>query len=264
MESLTLTFELLGLLFVTGLLAGLLDSIAGGGGLIAFPVLLGTGISPLQALATNKLQGSFGTTTAALHFLRHGEIGRDGVIFAIVCTFAGATLGTLAVSHIESRMLMTFIPLLLIANALYFLFSPRVGDVERHRRISMGAFSIIIGCGIGFYDGFFGPGTGAFFALAFVALLGFSLKQATAHSKLLNMISNLAALLFFIIGGHVIWSIGLIMGVGQMLGATVGAHLVIRRGTALIRPLLVFVSIALTVRLVMTDPTNPIRQLLGF
>ena len=259
-----LTIELLALLFMTGLLAGTLDSIAGGGGLIAFPILLGTGMSPLQALATNKLQGSFGTTTAALHFLRHGEIDHEGLIFAVFCTFIGAMLGTLAVSHIDSRILMTFIPVLLIANALYFLFSPRVGDVERHRRISMGAFSMIFGAGLGFYDGFFGPGTGAFFALAFVSMLGFSLKQATAHSKVLNMTSNLAALLFFILGGHVVWSIGLVMAAGQVIGATVGAHLVIRRGTALIRPLLVFVSIALTIKLVAADPINPIRQLLGF
>ena len=159
---------------------------------------------------------------------------------------------------------MTLIPVLLIASALYFLFSPRVGDVERHRRISMGAFSMSIGAGLGFYDGFFGPGTGAFFALAFVSLLGFSMKKATAHSKVLNMTSNLAALLFFMIGGHVIWSIGLVMAIGQIIGATVGAHLVIRRGTALIRPLLVVVSIALTVKIVLSDPANPLRQLIGF
>ena len=261
MESLSL--ELLGLLFLTGLIAGTLDSIAGGGGLIAFPVLLGTGISPLQALATNKLQGSFGTTTAALHFLRNGEIERDGIIFAMVCTFIGAALGTVAVSHLDSRILMTLIPVLLIASALYFLFSPRVGDVERHRRISMGAFSMTLGAGLGFYDGFFGPGTGAFFALAFVSLLGFSMKKATAHSKVLNMTSNLAALLFFMIGGHVIWSLGLVMAAGQIIGATVGAHLVIRRGTALIRPLLVVVSIALTVKIVLSDPANPLRKWLG-
>ena len=259
-----LTIEFLTILFLTGLVAGTLDSIAGGGGLISFPILLGTGISPLQALATNKLQGSFGTTTAALHFFRHGEIDGHGIIFSIVCTFIGAMLGTLAVSHIDSRILMTFIPVLLIANALYFLFSPRVGDIARHRRISMGAFSMIFGAGIGFYDGFFGPGTGAFFALAFVSLLGFSLKQATAHSKLLNMTSNLASLIFFMLGGYVVWSIGLVMASGQVIGASIGAHLVIRRGTALIRPLLVIVSIALTVKLVVMDPENPIRQMLGF
>ena len=259
-----LSIELITLLFLTGLLAGTLDSIAGGGGLIAFPVLLGTGMNPVQALATNKLQGSFGTTTAALHFLRHGEIDGHGIIFSVVCTFIGAMLGALAVSHIDSRLLMTFIPVLLIANALYFLFSPRVGDVARHRRISMGAFSMIFGAGLGFYDGFFGPGTGAFFALAFVSLLGFSLKQATANSKVLNMTSNLAALIFFMLGGHVVWSIGLVMAAGQIIGASIGAHLVIRRGTALIRPLLVIVSIALTVKLVVADPMNPIRQLIGF
>jgi uncharacterized membrane protein YfcA len=242
----------------------MLDSIAGGGGLIAFPILLGTGMNPVQALATNKLQGSFGTTTAALHYYRHGEIEREGMVFAIICTFTGAVLGTLAVSHIDSRILMMFIPLLLIINALYFLFSPRVGDIQRHKRISMGMFSLIFGTGLGFYDGFFGPGTGAFFALAFVTLLGFSLKQATAHSKLLNMTSNLASLLFFIIGGYVVWSVGLVMASGQVIGASLGAHLVIKRGTALIRPLLVVTSIALTVKLIMDDPTNPVRVYLGF
>ena len=259
-----LTIELLAILFATGLIAGVLDSIAGGGGLIAFPVLLSTGLSPLQALATNKLQGSFGTTTAALHFLRHGAIDRDGMVFAILCTFVGALLGSFAVSHIDSRILMTLIPFLLIANAVYFLFSPRVGDIEQHRRISMGSFSLLIGAGLGFYDGFFGPGTGAFFALAFVVLLGFSMQRATAYSKLLNMTSNLAALSFFMLGGHVVWSIGLVMAVGQVLGASIGAHMVIRRGTALIRPLLVVVCVALTVKLVLNDPEHPALQMLGF
>jgi uncharacterized membrane protein YfcA len=256
--------ELLTILFFTGLIAGVLDSIAGGGGLIAFPVILSTGMSPVQALATNKLQGSFGTTTAALHFMRHGHVDRDGLLFSIACTFIGAMLGSLAVSHLDSRILMGFIPVLLIASALYFLFSPRIGDVERHRRVSTGTFSLAVGGGIGFYDGFFGPGTGAFFALAFVSLLGFSMTRATAHTKVLNMTSNLAALLFFALGGYVIWSIGLVMAAGQVLGATIGSHLVIKKGTALIKPLLVLVSISLTVKLVVSDPENPIRQLLGF
>jgi uncharacterized membrane protein YfcA len=107
----------------------------------------------------------------------------------------------------------------------------------------------VAGAGIGFYDGVFGPGTGSFFALAFVALLGYGLRQATASSKLLNFASNLAALLVFALGGHVAWTLGLAMAVGQWIGAWVGAHLVIQHGARLVRPLLVVVSLLLSIRL---------------
>lgn len=261
MES--LSYELALLLLATGLLAGVLDSIAGGGGLIAFPVILSTGMSPLQALATNKLQGSFGTSAAAWHFLRHGHLDWRDMRLAVLCTFVGAVLGTLLVQRVSNQFLLVIIPLLLVANALYFLLSPRIGDIERHRRMGSTAFALLVGCGIGFYDGFFGPGTGTFFALAFVALLGYGMARATAHTKLLNMTSNLAALLFFALGGHVVWSVGLLMAVGQVAGASIGAHLVIRRGTALVRPLLVIVSLALTIRLVLQNADNPLRYLWG-
>lgn len=253
--------DLLLLLFATGFFAGLLDSIAGGGGLIALPAILATGMSPVEALATNKLQGSFGTATAAWHFLRSGHIEREGIVAAVFCTFIGAALGTLAVQHVDTRLLATLIPLLLVANAVYFLFSPRVGDVDRHRRIGLRLFAVLIGGGIGFYDGFFGPGTGSFFALAYVTLLGYSLTRATAHTKLLNMTSNLAALLFFAAAGHVAWGVGLVMGLAQVLGATAGAHLVIRRGTALVRPLIVGVSLLITLRLLLVHPDSPLLSL---
>jgi uncharacterized membrane protein YfcA len=110
-------------------------------------------------------------------------------------------------------------------------------------------FGLLVGVGIGFYDGFFGPGTGSFFALAFVALLGYDLRRATAGTKLLNFASNLAALLVFAAGGHVVWMVGLAMAAGQWAGAWVGAHLVIRHGARLVRPLLVAVSLLLSLRL---------------
>ena len=244
-----LSAELLVLLFIVGFCAGLLDAIAGGGGLIALPVLLGTGMSPVDALGTNKLQGSFGTTAAAAHFFRHGQIETDGAVFAVLCTFVGAILGSLAVQISDPAFLNTMIPLLLIANALYFLLSPRIGDIERHRRIGLYSFALLAGTGIGFYDGYFGPGAGSFFALAYVALLGYSMTRATAHSKLLNMTSNLAALLLFAVNGYVVWQIGLLMGAAQVLGATTGAHLVIRRGAALVRPLIVIVCLVMTIKL---------------
>ncbi len=237
------------ILFLLALLAGLVDSIAGGGGLISVPALLWAGLPPVAALATNKAQAVFGSFTAAANFIHKGAIDLRRAAFSVACTFVGAAAGALLVQHLGSDLLARIIPLLLIGFALYFMFSPRVSDLDSHHRIGEGAFALSIGTAVGFYDGFFGPGTGTFFAMAFVALLGYNLRRATAHTKLLNFTSNLAALLFFLPGGHVIWSIGLIMGAGQLIGAWIGSHLVLRHGTRLVRPVLVAASLAVSLKL---------------
>ena len=247
------TPEVLALLVLAAVAAGLVDAIAGGGGLIALPALLWAGIPPLQALATNKLQGSFGTATASFNFIRRGEIRVRPMLVPIICTFAGSAAGTLAVQHLASDWLEQIVPLLLIGFALYFLFSPRIGDRDARQHLHENLFGLSIGLGVGFYDGFFGPGTGTFFAAAFVLLLGYNLRRATAGTKLLNFTSNIASLLFFAWGGHVLWLVGLSMGLGQALGAWIGSHLVIRHGAVVIRPLLVTVSIAVSIRLMLGE-----------
>ena len=241
--------ELLGLLVLVAGVAGCIDAIAGGGGLLTLPALLWAGLPPVEALATNKLQGSFGTASATLRFLRHGAIDLRALGTPALLTFVGAAGGSWLVGRIDPGALARLLPLLLVAFALYFLLSPRVGDLPSRRRLGLPAFGLLAGAGIGFYDGVFGPGTGSFFALAFVALLGYGLRQATAGSKLLNFASNVAALLVFALGGHVVWTVGLAMAVGQWSGAWLGAHLVIRHGARLVRPLLVTVSLLLSVRL---------------
>jgi len=233
-------------LFFLALLAGLVDSIAGGGGLITLPALLWTGLGPVAALATNKAQGVFGTFSASANFVRRGAIDLRRAAFAVACTFVGAAAGTLAVRH-----LARLIPFLLIAFAVYFLFSPRVSDLDSHRRIGEDAFALTIGAGVGFYDGFFGPGTGTLFAAAYVALLGYNLRRATAHTKLLNFTSNLASLLFFLPGGHPVWALALPMAAGQLLGAWAGSHLVLRHGARLVRPVLVAASLAVSIKLLL-------------
>ena len=196
--------EILALLIVAATLAGLVDAIAGGGGLIALPALLWAGVPPLQALATNKLQGAFGTATASFHFIRKGEIDPNTLLLPIILTFAGSACGTLVVQYVASDWLEQIVPLLLIAFAIYFLLSPRVADEDAHQRLRLSTFGVLIGFGVGFYDGFFGPGTGTFFAVGFVMLLGYNLRRATAGTKLLNFTSNIASLLFFAWGGHVL------------------------------------------------------------
>ncbi|MCB1727631.1 MAG: TSUP family transporter, partial [Gammaproteobacteria bacterium] len=178
-------------------LAGMIDAIAGGGGLLALPAILWAGLPPVQALATNKLQGSFGTFTASYNFIRRGEIDLRRLRTPILMTFIGSASGTLAVQRLGSDLLNQIVPALLIAFALYFLFSPRIGDQDAHHRISHGLFGLLIGFSLGFYDGFFGPGTGSFFAAAFVLLLGYNLRRATAGTKVLNFTSNIASLIFF-------------------------------------------------------------------
>lgn len=244
--------DLLALLLAIAGVAGFVDAIAGGGGLLTLPALLWAGVPPLQALATNKLQGSFGTATAAAHFLRKGEIRLAPLWPAVLLTFLGATTGTLTVGHLAPGLLENLVPLLLMGFALYFLFSPRIGDEDRHHRLGLWPFAFTIGFGLGFYDGFFGPGTGSFFAAACVLLLGYNLKRATAATKLLNFTSNIAALLFFALGGHVLWALGLAMGMAQMAGAWLGSHLVIRHGARVVRPLLVVVSLAISLKLLLT------------
>lgn len=239
------------LLFGLGLLAGLVDAIAGGGGLITVPALLWVGLPPVLALGTNKAQAVFGSFAATLHFARHGALDLRRAAVTVACTFTGAALGAVAVQFLATDLLTRLIPLLLIGFAVYFMFSPRMSDQGARSRIGPVAFAVLIGGGVGFYDGFFGPGTGTFLAMGYVALLGYNLRRATAHAKLLNFTSNLASLLMFIAGGQVLWPVALVMAAGQFTGGWLGARLVLRHGSRLIRPVLVLASLALSVKLLL-------------
>ncbi len=237
------------LLFLTGLVAGFVDSIAGGGGLITIPVLLNIGLPPELALGTNKLQATFGSGSAAWHFGRAGMIDWSSSRVGVLYTLFGATVGTLLVSFLPSAVLRTVIPWLLIAISLYMILQPQLGDADRHARMGRGSFYPLFGLGLGFYDGFFGPGTGTFWAMAFMMGLGFNLTRATAHTKLMNFTSNAASLVVFLLAGQCHLFGGLAMGCGQLIGARLGSKVVIRKGSRFIRPIFVSVAIAITLRL---------------
>jgi len=241
--------DILLLLFLTGFLAGMVDAVAGGGGLITLPVLLAVGLGPTEALATNKLQGSFGTLSSSLYFVRRNMVNPKEIGFLIACTFVGSALGTLLVRHLNTELLIRVIPVLLIMTALYFWFGPRLREQTTGPKTGSSVFALTVGVGVGFYDGFFGPGAGSFFAVGFVALLGFNLVQATAHTKVLNFTSNFASLLVFAFAGYCVWSVGLVMAAGQLIGARVGARLVILKGGRIIRPLIVIVSLLISLKL---------------
>lgn len=245
-----MSYELLALLFFIAMLAGFIDSIAGGGGLLTVPALLAVGLPPASALATNKLQSTGGSFSASLYFIRERMVDLKQQKFAITCAFIGSALGTLSVMHIQADFLKLLLPILTISVGLYFLLSPTIGENDRKSRLTIIQFSLLPALAIGFYDGFFGPGAGSFYALAYITLAGFNLTKATAHTKVLNFTSNLAGLIFFIVGGEVVWSIGLVMLVGQFIGARLGAKMVIAKGRKLIRPMLITVSTIMSIKLI--------------
>ena len=240
---------LVGLLFLIAMLAGFIDSIAGGGGLLTVPSLLAAGLSPAQALATNKLQSVGGSFSASLYFIRRGAVNLNEQWLNIAMTLLGSVLGAILIQRLQADFLRQMLPLFLIAIGLWFLLMPRLGEVDRARRLHGLAFALVGGGAVGFYDGFFGPGAGSFYALAFVTLCGYNLAKATAHAKVLNFTSNLGSLLFFMFGGKVVWGTGLIMMLGAFCGARLGARLVLSRGQKLIRPMVVIVSAVMSTKL---------------
>jgi uncharacterized membrane protein YfcA len=228
--------------------AGFIDAIAGGGGLIIMPALLVSGVPPLQALGTNKLQSMCGTFVAMRNYGAKGLIDWQPNLATALIVFAGSAGGAILVQYVDARTLALVIPLLLLANAVYILVSPRMSDEDAHQRVSAAGYAPVGGA-IGLYDGFFGPGTGSFFTSSLVALRGYGLTRATALCKFFNWTSNVAAVLLFAIGGKVLWLLGASMAVGAMAGGWLGSHTAMRFGAKLIRPLLITASVAMTARL---------------
>jgi uncharacterized membrane protein YfcA len=235
---------------IAGFAAGFVDSIAGGGGMISMPTLLWLGLPPHVALATNKLQSALGTSFSTANYARRGLVSSEGLAPGIACTAVAAFGGAWCISQLSADLLMQLIPWLLAAIFAYVLFTPRLGEVRRAARLPVFGFHVLFGAGLGFYDGFFGPGTGSFWTFGYVVLLGYTLPHATGHTKVMNLTSNLAALAWFAGHGGVAWGLGAGMGVANILGALTGSTLAIRRGAGFIRSFVLLVVGATIARLV--------------
>lgn len=238
------------ILFLVAVIAGFINAIAGGGGLLSIPILMWAGLPPTVVLATNKLQACGGSFFASWYFVRKGIVKLDEIKLPFACAFLGSIIGTIVVQKMDATILASMLPFLILAIGGYFLFSKNISDEKNRQQVlSPTIFAFTIALTLGFYDGFFGPGTGSFLTLAFVALGGFNLIKATAHAKVLNFASNIAALISFALTGQVLWMVGLVMLIGQALGATLGSKMVLTHGAKFIRPLMVTVSIAMSVKL---------------
>lgn len=232
-------------LAAAGMLAGFVDAIAGGGGLIALPALLAAGVPPVLALGTNKLQSVIGTATAAFTYWQRGFVSLRALSLGMLCQYVASFVGAYVVRQIDTGVLAVAVPIALIAIALYFLIAPRLSDEDKHARLSWSIFVPVMGAVIGFYDGVFGPGTGSFLTMGFVALFGLGITRAAGNTKIMNLASNLGALTLFIPSGDVLWPAALAMAVGQIAGGYLGALTGIRFGARLIKPLVVVISLIL-------------------
>ena len=236
-------------LLLAAFVAGLVDSIAGGGGLITLPVLVLAGAPPVTAIATNKVQGVFGAGMAALSYARGGHVDLRRQRWPALLAFVAAVCGALLTARLPTDVIRLGLPVLLIGIALFFALKPGLTDVDRTQRIAPGLFALTIVPLVAFYDGLIGPGAGAFYMLGFVALAGFGVLRATAHTKLLNFASNLGGIATYALIASPWWGVGLAMGVAQIAGAWVGSKLAMRVGARLIKPVLVTAATALALRL---------------
>ncbi len=234
-----------------GLLAGFVDAIAGGGGMIGLPALLAAGVPPVAALGTNKLQSVIGTVIAAVTYWRRGYVPLRPLVPAIICAFLASAVGAYVVTQVDTSLLRVGVPVALIAIAGYFLFAPRLSDEARHARLGFAVFVPVMAVAAGFYDGIFGPGTGSFLTMGFVALFGLGVTRAVGHTKVVNLASNLGGLVLFLSYGEVVLPAAAAMAVGQIAGGYLGAQTGIRFGARLIRPLVVAIAIALAVKVLL-------------
>lgn len=254
-----LTDNILLLLFLIAIIAGIVDAIAGGGGLITVPSLLLAGIPPFVALGTNKLQAVIGEATSFATFLLYHQIQIQGLFLGIITTAIGAILGAYSVSLFDEQSLRFLLPILMVFITIYSIFSKSMKKPKATpARVSVNTFMICCGLSIGFYNGFFGPGTGSIWMITFVILLGYTIKQSSIATKPLNLVGNFVSLIFFIGLGAVDYSLGLIMGAGQIIGSVIGSKMVIKNGDKIVRPIFICVTLIMTCKLIYEMPYNPL------
>lgn len=242
--------EVTTLLLFTGLLAGYIDAIVGGGGLLTIPALLHCGLSPHTTLGTNKLAASFGVMSSTLVYLKKNIYNLKLWLFIIVASVIGAIFGTVAIHFIAANWLEKIIPFLLIIIVVYMAIPKNLrqkGRAYNYRPQKLKGG--IIGVTLGFYDGFFGPGTGSFWTSALLYFFKLDLLQATAIAKLMNFSSNIVAAIIFACYGSINYPLAIALLLGYVAGSYLGAHAAIKHGRKLIKPLFLIVVTVIAVKL---------------
>jgi hypothetical protein len=235
-----------------GFIAAFIDSCVGGGGLISLPALLGLGMPAYLALGTNKLAGTMSSATSSATFIRLGKLDKKLMLYLFPVSFAGAFFGAKTVLFVPQDILKGLVLFMMAVIFVYTLLNKKFGRNSECK----GLTSFTLGWGIpltfviGFYDGFFGPGTGSFFVFMMVLLFGYDFVVAAGNGRILNLASNIAALGVFLWQGKVVWLTGLTMGAAMLIGATLGARMAVKTGVRYVRPLFLIVSLSLMGKMV--------------
>ncbi len=241
------------LLALAGLFAGFVDAVVGGGGLVLLPSLVVAfpGAAPVQILATNKLAGTFGTSISSVTYYRRVRPDPHTFVPLMIVAFIGSAFGAVAASYLPKSAFNPIILVALITVGAYVLFKPDLGSatVLRFTGRQHTTAAVLAGLVIGFYDGALGPGTGSFFVFTLVGLLGYNFLEASAKARIANWATNVAALGVFAAQGAVMWKIGLVVGVCNLVGSYVGARTAVSRGSSFVRVFFVLVVSAFIVRI---------------
>lgn len=249
-----MTFSTLLFLCAAGFLAAAVDSIAGGGGIISLPAIIAAGVPPHLALGTNKFASTCASLTSTLKFAKSKKITFNLVKYQIPCTVLGSALGVKAVLNVDEKFLNVLIVVLIFSVAIYTSFKKDFGQRDREepltpRRI---LFGMVFAFALGFYDGFFGPGTGSFLIFLFISIYGFDFTVAAGNGKILNFVSNIVSLILFALGGKIVYLAGIPMAISMIFGAWVGTHIAINNGAKVIKPIFITIALLLVIKLVWT------------
>ena len=247
MDIANFSIEILTFLFFVGVVAGFLDTLVGGGGLLAVPALLLSGIPPIYVLGTNKFQGSMGTGIATFLLFKKKKLDWNSVKNLMFASFIGSIVGGVIIQFVDTQFLSFVIPIVLVFIAIYFIVSPKPKSIASNPK-SNKKFELFAVPVVGFYDGMFGPGAGSFFAMTGVMLKKLEIIQATILAKPLNFASNIAGFIVFFSFGHIAFLIGLLMMMGQMIGAFFGTHYLLKANPLIIRLLIVIISISMLIK----------------
>jgi uncharacterized membrane protein YfcA len=239
------------LLCFAGFAAAAVDAIAGGGGLINLPAILAAGVPPHFALGTNKFSGSFGAVTSAYTFMRSGKVHIPLMKYTVPCTLVGSVIGVFTALRLDQGFLRIIILVFIFATAIYTIVRKDFGSEDKFEGLT--DKNIIQGCVfaffLGFYDGFFGPGTGSFLIFLFIKVYGFDFTIAAGNSKVLNFVSNITSLAMFAINGKIYYMLGIPIGLAMIAGARVGSMIAIKNGAKVIKPIFVTIAMVLTLKL---------------
>jgi uncharacterized protein len=234
-----------------GFLAAMVDSIAGGGGLISVPAYLMAGVPPHLTLGTNKFSSTAASFTSSLKFARSGKVSADLLKYLAPLTLIGAALGVSSVLKVSQGFLSTLVLVLILCVGLYTVFSKTIGLEDRFKGLTKKnvLLGIILALSLGFYDGFFGPGTGSFLIFGLISIFGFDFVKASGNAKVLNFVSNITSLVLFGLSGQINYMLGIPVAICMIFGARIGTVMALKKGAKLIKPIFVVMSLGVAIKM---------------